>query len=297
MSGTVISNESSSGRLAGPRRLRRLSLALVSVGVLLLGVAQAQRSVHVTLHEGALSATAPMTASGYQPLDLVNHSATDAVFSVYRLKGDTSIAEFKEATLALARASASNGDTQAATLALADSATALGGVSVSKHSSKSMIVNLETGSYAVVAAPKDGSDVTVTTFRVSHMGPDAAPAPQVLNRVDFSDFAFSFPKDISTGENLWRVSNTGSQPHVADMYRLRPGQTVADLLAYLEGGSNGRAPYDKTASIAMVAEGETVFVPVDLAAGEWVALCFVPNTDQPNLTHVMEGMIAEFRVF
>lgn len=297
MSGTVNSSEASSGRLAGPRRHWRLALALVAVGVLLLGVVQAQRGVHVTLHEGALSAMAPMTASGYQPLDLVNRSATDTVFSVYRLKRSTSVADFTEASLALARASASNGNTQTATLALADSATALGGVSVSKHSSKSMIVNLETGSYAVVAAPSDGSDITVTTFRVTRVGPDAAPAPQVLTEVDFSDFAFSFPKNISTGENLWRVSNTGSQPHVADLYRLRPGRTVADLLAYIEGGSSGRAPYDKTASIAMVAEGETVFVPVDLAAGEWVALCFAPDTNQPHLTHVMEGMIAEFRVF
>ena len=121
--------------------------------------------------------------------------------------------------------------------------------------------------------------------------------PQVANVVNFSDFAFEFPKKVTAGVNLWRVNNVGTQPHVADFYRLRPGHTVDDLLAYLGGETSGRAPYDKTASIEMVAEGETVYVPVDLEAGNWVALCLVPDMDHPELTHVMEGMVANFRVF
>lgn len=293
-------SRTSSSQTASTRQPSRLRSAIrfllfALAGALLFGAAQAQNELNAVLTRGSLATQPLIVGDGFRPLNLVNQNNETTIFSVYRLKNDASLDTFVAANEALEEATEADRGAQAAIEELAATASALSGVSVSKHSSKTMLVDMDRGTYVIAATPKSGGAVTYSTFEVVGGGESAA-GPQVPNEVDFSDFAFDFPTEVDAGVNLWKVSNTGTQPHVADFYRLLPGRTVDDLIAYLDGDGGARAPYDETATIAMVGAGETVYVPVDLKAGDWVALCFVPDMDNPELTHVMEGMVSEFRV-
>ena len=289
------SSQATTARQPSRQRSAIRSLLFALVGALLFGGAQAQNELNAVLTQGSLATQPLIVGGGFRPLSLVNQNNETTIFTVYRLNNDASLDTFVAANEALGAAADAHSGGHAAIVELSATASALSGVSVSKHSSKTMMVDLERGTYVIAATPKSGGAVTYSTFEVIGGGETAA-GPQVPNEVDFSDFAFDFPTEVDAGVNLWKVSNTGTQPHVADFYRLLPGRTVDDLIAYL-GGDGARAPYDETASIAMVAAGETVYVPVDLKAGNWVALCFVPDMDNPELTHVMEGMVSEFRVY
>lgn len=298
MSRTSSSLAATPSRPSRQRGALRFAPLFALVGALLFGAAQAQDVLNAVLSRGGSLATQSLVAGdGFRELSLVNLTGETNVFTVYRLNDHADLDAFMAANEALAEAQASNRGAHDAIEELSSTATALSGVSVSRQSTKTMIVDLERGTYVVAAVPKAGGEVSYSTFQVLGGGGEAAEGPQVARTVDFSDFAFDFPTEVDSGITLWKVSNTGTQPHVADLYRLLPGRTAEDLIAYLSGDGGARAPYDETANIAMVAAGQTVYVPVDLKAGNWVAVCFVPDMDDPRLTHVMEGMVSEFRVF
>lgn len=280
------SSQAATTRQPSRQRSAIRSLLFALVGALLFGGAQAQNELNVVLTRGSLATQPLIVGGGYRPLSLVNQNNETTNFTVYRLNNDASLDNFVAAKEASGAAAIED---------MATTATALSGVSVSKHSSKTMMVDLERGTYVIAATPKSGGAVAYSTFEVIGGGETAA-APQVPNEVSLTDLAFKFPTEVDAGANLWKVSNTGTQPQVVDFYRLLPGRSVDDLIAYL-GGNGARAPYDETANIAMVAAGETVYVPVDLKAGDWVALSSAPDMNSPELTHVMEGMASEFRVY
>lgn len=296
MSRTGTGMASVHGRPTRSHRTTRLVQAFALAGVLLMGMAQAQAELKAVLNHGSLATQDLVVGAGYRTLNLVNQNGVTTEFTVYRLRKGGTLASFEAANQAFAQATAAKQGTHAAIQQLSSTAAALSGVSVSKYSTKTMLVDLRQGTYVIAARPKGSDTATYSSFTVVGPAGGAAGGPQVATTVNFSDFAFNFPARVNSGATLWKVTNTGTQPHVADFYRLLPGKTSEDLVAYL-GGNGGRAPYDKTANIAMVAEGETVYVPVSMSAGNWVAVCFVPDMDDASLTHVMEGMISEFQVY
>lgn len=95
---------------------------------------------------------------------------------------------------------------------------------------------------------------------VTESGSPAA-APEVANVVHFSDFAFDFPTTIEAGAS-------GPPPFASDV--------VIDVEA--------------------LSPGQTVYLPLAFDVGNWVAVCFVQDLDDPAVTHLMEGMIQEFSV-
>jgi len=270
---------------------------LALVGVLLVGTAQAQLHVSAVLNHSSLATQSVFSGSGFSALNLINQNNGTTYFTLYRLRNGATLASFEAANQALAQARAANRGAYAAIDQLDATAAALAGLSVGKYSSKTMYVSLSRGTYVVTAGNKNGENAIYSTFEVVGSAGDAAGAPQVPNVLNFSDTSFDFPSHVSTGTTLWKVTNAGSQPHVAELYRLLPGRTAQDLLAYLRGEGSVRKPFDSTANIAMVAEGETVYVPVALTDGNWVAICFVSDLNDPGLTHVMNGMISEFQVY
>ena len=178
---------------------------------------------------------------------------------------------------------------------VADEAQALSGASVSGFSDEQLVVDLERGTYAVVATPSDGSAPQWATFRVTEGGDEAVDEPQARYDAELSGSSFDMPETVVTGENLWKLSSTGDQPLVVSFYRLLPGSTADDLLAYLgAGGGQGRQPYDESESFVAVTPGASAIVTLDLEAGDWVAV----RTAAPAPTAAAEeaAMIAEFRV-
>ncbi len=278
---------------AGRRRGTKVVVVTLTA-LLLFGVAQAAE-VNAVFLNGRLSTPQLVTSTGFQSIGFLNVTGDKAAFQLFRLTNGTELADFEAANDAVRRRAEAGADTADATEELLEGAEALGGLSVSKHSDKEIVVELRRGTYVVMADPEGEGEPVYSTFRVIG-GPDvAADAPQGQNVASFSSTACSFPKEVTSGEALWEVNNTGDGARVAQLYRLLPGQTLEDLMAYL-GGEEDRAPYDKTASVAAVSPGATVFVPLNLDAGRWVAISAEAGADQEALASAEAEMVREFLV-
>jgi hypothetical protein len=127
--------------------------------------------------------------------------------------------------------------------------------------------------------------------------PDSAPGtpPQ---EVTFSatDFAFAGPDSIMSGFTTIRLVNQGRQDHQLILGKLEDGKTLQDLIEFTKAHPGAEPPFLlwRGAAGAVAASG-TSSGTVDLAAGNYVALCFLPDpTDGKD--HLSKGMFKELLV-
>jgi uncharacterized cupredoxin-like copper-binding protein len=125
--------------------------------------------------------------------------------------------------------------------------------------------------------------------------PAAAPAaaPAIVT-VHARDFAFDAPDQIAAGMTTFHLVNDGPGLHHLVLIRLDSSKTAADLQAaiknpgplpgwaVLSGGPNAADP-----------KGEST-ATVDLAAGNYVMLCFVDTPD--GVPHFARGMVRPLTV-
>lgn len=163
------------------------------------------------------------------------------------------------------------------------------------------IINVPAGPWAVI---EEGNLPPV--FITATAGGATQPEPQAVLTITEVDFAFGgFDQPIKPGPQIWKVVNTGTQPHMLDVEQVPPGTTIAQVLAFGEAQNSGTPSAAgltqdsftpaSPAGVLLQSSGTTVWPLMDLAAGHYVAMCFVPDerTGQP---HLMEGMIAIFDV-
>jgi hypothetical protein len=120
-----------------------------------------------------------------------------------------------------------------------------------------------------------------------------AELPEASGTVRLKDFSFQMPA-ISSGELTLRVINDGPQLHEFVVYRLAPGKTVEDVTGFFSApaGPPPSTPAGGTNAYSVAQRGN---VHLNLAAGNYVAICFVPdaNTGAP---HFALGMVQAFTV-
>jgi len=110
------------------------------------------------------------------------------------------------------------------------------------------------------------------------------------------DFTFSGPDSIVPGFTAIRFVNAGTQDHHLIFGKLDEGKTLQDVMAYMKenpaavpahltwhGAGNAIAPGGSTGST------------VDLPAGHYVLICFLPDPADGK-PHVMKGMMKELVV-
>jgi hypothetical protein len=120
----------------------------------------------------------------------------------------------------------------------------------------------------------------------------AAPAPEIL-AVTASDYKFDAPDQIPAGLVTVRLTNHGPSPHHVQLLRLGEGKTVADFQAAVQKGTmptwalpaGGPNPPEV---------GGTSEVRMPLEAGEYVMVCFIPDT--AGVPHMAHGMVRPLRV-
>lgn len=117
-------------------------------------------------------------------------------------------------------------------------------------------------------------------------------------KADFSvvltDFAFTMPAQIKAGKQIWEVTNKGAQPHEIPIARLMPGKTLQDALRFLQD-PEGAPPFEYVGGLQAIDSGRTAWAVLDLAPGEYIALCFVPDPASGE-AHIELGMITAFTV-
>ncbi len=108
------------------------------------------------------------------------------------------------------------------------------------------------------------------------------------------DFEFTVPATVKSGAQTWRVTNEGPQPHEVFMFRLESGKTMDDMMAFFNNPNpSGPPPFSPAGGIGAISTGKTGWVSFDLEAGDYVALCFVPDPASGK-SHAELGMIAQF---
>lgn len=112
------------------------------------------------------------------------------------------------------------------------------------------------------------------------------------------DYGFDIQdaEDIRPGISQLELRNEGEEAHQLSLARLKEGVDAAQFTAALAGVEDGD-PAELVEFIGgpnHVAPGETEVSYVELDAGEYVMICFIPSHD--GAPHLAKGMMASFRV-
>ncbi len=121
----------------------------------------------------------------------------------------------------------------------------------------------------------------------------AMALPELL--IHAHDYTYDLPKQVAAGIVRISLTSDGKEPHHAQLARLNDGVTQEQLLAALQEGAEASFPLVTfTGGPAPIDAGGSQTVLMELAAGNYVVLCFVPAAD--GLPHVAKGMVGFFEV-
>src|SRR5262249_14231933 len=136
----------------------------------------------------------------------------------------------------------------------------------------------------------------LTPFTVTESTGEAAAAPATDGEIITQEYKFTVPADFS-GNGTFEVSNQGEQNHEMAVYQVAEGKTLADVQAYLssETPPPGPPPVNPAGGISAAAPGSKVLTTLDLSAGDYVMVCFLPDM-KSGAPHVALGMVQPFTV-
>ena len=122
----------------------------------------------------------------------------------------------------------------------------------------------------------------------------AAKPPEVT--ITAKEYAFEVPASIGGGVVAVKLSNTGKEPHMAQLIRLNDGVTFDQLQAALQGGDPGAALslVSVAGGIYTTPPGATQAATLDLKAGDYAVMDFGAGEDQ--VPYMVKGMLQPFKV-
>lgn len=159
-----------------------------------------------------------------------------------------------------------------------------------------MIYELEPGTY--IAINLDNEAPVIGSFEVSGEAA-GGPAPDADLSVDLVDFAFAIPEEVAGGSQTWRINNVGGQWHEVVILRQNEDLTVdeiMELIAQDEPPEGENPPVEEFLFFGPISAGEQAWITVDLPAGDYVAVCFLPDLAGDGTPHAMKGMVRQFSV-
>ena len=118
-----------------------------------------------------------------------------------------------------------------------------------------------------------------------------ASAPQA----GVTEFAFNV-QDTVQGKATVHVNNTGTQAHEMAIYKLANGKTVDDVKTFLSAAPTGPPPFTPAGGVSALVPGTEVTVDVDLPAGTYALVCFLPDTSGSGKPHFQLGMLKQVKV-
>lgn len=170
-----------------------------------------------------------------------------------------------------------------------------------------VILNLAEGQYMIACFIAGADNVPhlakgmLMPLNVTAAPAVAAPAPAVKDTISLFDFNFTMPDTLPAGKSMYSVANTGAQFHEFNIGQLPPGKTVEDVKAYFTAPATAPSseppPLIPMGGMNGLSKGKTGIVVFDLAPGNYVAICNVPDQSKPNGdSHAHLGMIKGFTV-
>ena len=124
----------------------------------------------------------------------------------------------------------------------------------------------------------------------------APQAPQVTRIVIRAhDYSFEGPTQIEAGPTSITLQNEGQEPHHVQLVRLNDGVSPEQFQTALQQGIEAALPLMTwVGGPGIVASGESQEVAIELAAGTYLLLCFVPDSE--GAPYLAKGMVASLTV-
>jgi hypothetical protein len=273
-------------RWIGGAALAGAVAALAWVGV----ATAAGTAITWTMGADGVSGSTTIDGTGFQPVTLANMLDAEYEFTVFRVHDGTTVDDVEAGIREVNQAFDAPSLTKF--LPLAD---VIGGSSVAGGAQQLVYLDFQPGTYVLqVNASETGENATMVTVTVND-GPAAEP-PAADLELHYADFSYDFPDVIKAGPQVWHIQNVGSQPHFAVLFKLLPGKTADDAMAAIASGDdNTPPPFEPGGSLEALTAGQSYYLPVDLAPGNYVAMCFMPDL-ATGVPHAMEGMVDSFTV-
>jgi hypothetical protein len=142
----------------------------------------------------------------------------------------------------------------------------------------------------------EGPTTRTGSFHVTGT-PVSTDPPASVGTIDNRGFRFLLPAHFGR-PGVYRFTNSDPVAHDGAIFRLREGQTAADLVRWFRGGGKGRPPADFSKPLGgpgvIGAHWTSWFTLPHLAPGHYVLGCFLP--DDRGVLHAAMGMVAGFEL-
>lgn len=175
-------------------------------------------------------------------------------------------------------------------LAILATSSMLNTVELAPGDSKEGIYDLKAGEVIVANFPDDGPPQLKTSKATT---PSTMAAPVADYSIEVADFTFVMPDEITAGEHLWEIRNTGKQHHEIIIVKLNEGIALEELIKLASAEEPPQdPPYEEIAFGGFLGSDITSWVTLDIPAGEYTVICFLPNTDAEDMSpHLAHGMV------
>lgn len=182
-----------------------------------------------------------------------------------------------------------------------------GAATIMPGQSERVVINLDPGQYALICFVESPNGMPhfvegmFTPFKVVASASQTTE-PTADAEVSIKMYNFTLPT-IKAGTMILKVTNNDNTGHEMNLLKLADGKTIQDVKAFLHQKKGppplnaqkyGLAPYTYAGGIQPIEPGLSNWVELNLAPGNYVAVCFVPEI--VGISHVDEGMIKEFTV-
>jgi uncharacterized cupredoxin-like copper-binding protein len=199
-------------------------------------------------------------------------------------------------------------------------ATPVGGPNAGPGHSSTVIANLQPGQYLVICAIPNEEGVPHYALGMQSPLEVTEPAasatdPEADATVALVDMAFEgLPSEVAAGSHIWEVQNLGPSLHEIAINRLQEGVTFEMVQAMMSEAPpeatpvdvaqaspqaspvmSGPPPFETVTGTAPMNPENTNWLVLDLEAGEYFAICFVPDF-ATGVPHFALGMMAPFTV-
>lgn len=154
--------------------------------------------------------------------------------------------------------------------------------------------NLEAGSYyfACFIPAADGvahvAKGMLAPFTVE--GEATGEVARSDKEIVLKEYAFGFGEDAQVESGSYTITNKGTQPHEAAIYAPADGKTTQDIRDYFASPTPPAGPPPFTPAGGIAAESVGEFTNTELVPGEYVFVCFLPDTSD-GAPHFVHGMI------
>jgi hypothetical protein len=123
---------------------------------------------------------------------------------------------------------------------------------------------------------------------------DPTSYPEVT--IDAADFSYNLPESINAGWVRVRLTNSGKEPHHIQFLRLNDEVTFEEFQEALQSGPGAEMTVSQLmGGVGAVAPNGSAQVVINLPAGEYVIICFIPSPSD-HVPHLAKGMLKTLTV-